>query len=259
MPIVIVEAVAPMSSWRPPEATTFHPTFLLPPYTAQIGTLAAALGLPLTDGYRYVADHQLRLGVGGWHNGSARDLWKFQKLKDAEVISDVILREHWIETRLVFVIESPEIETAAAITEAFISPAYPLTAGVSDALLHPVRVRIDERAREVECRQFRHVMLHQEIGADYQVDQDVMLATPLMQTIRAPSVELLPTGFVFDDTGKRQLAGRSLATLVADPIELAEHDAPIPAYPINVESSFLRADIKKWNTDSWAIPVQRYD
>ena len=38
-------------------------------------------GFALADAYRFVVDHGLRLGVGGWHQGKARDLWKFQKLK----------------------------------------------------------------------------------------------------------------------------------------------------------------------------------
>ncbi len=81
MPIVIVEAVAPMASWRPPEALTYHRTLPLPPYTTQVGLLGAAPGFALADAYRFVVDHGLRLGVGGWHQGKARDLWKFQKLK----------------------------------------------------------------------------------------------------------------------------------------------------------------------------------
>src|SRR3954453_22627516 len=100
MPVVMVEAVAPVGSWRPPEALTYHRTLPLPPYTSLVGTLGAALGLALPAAYRFVADRGIRLGVGGWHEGHARDLWKFQKLELASeakgIKTDVLLRELWI-------------------------------------------------------------------------------------------------------------------------------------------------------------------
>src|SRR5258708_2426787 len=111
MPFVIAEAAAPIASWRPPEALTYHPTLPLPPYTAQVGVLGAGLGLALPDAYGFVSASRLRLGVGGWHGGKARDLWKHQKLKEKEVQSDVLLREHWIDSRLAFVVEAPDAAT----------------------------------------------------------------------------------------------------------------------------------------------------
>src|ERR1017187_9103950 len=107
MVIVIVEAIAPVASWRPPEALTYHRTLSLPPYTALVGTLGAALGFVLPEAYRFIAEEGLRLGVGGWHAGQARDLWKFQKLEsvaEAKAIkTDVLLREWWTDVRLALV------------------------------------------------------------------------------------------------------------------------------------------------------------
>ena len=95
MTIVIVEAAAPVGSWRPPEALTYHRTLPLPPYTTLVGMLGAALGLGLPDAYRFVAERDL-LGVGGWHEGEMRDLWRFQKLGEKEVKSDVLC-ESWTD------------------------------------------------------------------------------------------------------------------------------------------------------------------
>src|SRR5947209_8455339 len=147
MPIVVAEAVAPVASWRPPEALTYHRTLPLPPYTALVGVVGAAVGLGLAEAYQFVADRGLRLGVGGWCEGSARDLWKYQKLEsiaEGKVItSDVLLREQWVDARLVFVVECPDDETAGAVAAALSRPAYPLTAGTSDALLKVVAVTVD--------------------------------------------------------------------------------------------------------------------
>src|SRR6059058_2442297 len=97
MAIVVVEAVAPVASWRAPEALTYHRTLPLPPYTSLVGTLGAALGLGLPDAYTFVSERSLRLGVGGWHEGQGRDLWKFQKLESVaegkDIKTDVLLRE----------------------------------------------------------------------------------------------------------------------------------------------------------------------
>src|SRR4051794_4036593 len=104
MAIAVVEAVAPVASWRPPEALTYHRTLPLPPYTSLVGMLGAALGLVLSEAYRFVSEKGIRLGVGGWHEGQARDLWKYQKLESIvegkAIKTDVLLREHWIDVRL---------------------------------------------------------------------------------------------------------------------------------------------------------------
>src|SRR5580692_6323499 len=146
MPIVIIEAVATVASWRPPEAQTYHRTLPLPPYTALVGMLGAALGLGLAQAYQFVNDHALRLGVGGWHQGKARDLWKHQKLQGDGHVSDILLRELWIDARLALVIEAPDTRSAERVAEAYRQPAYPLTAGTSDALLQPLMVRVEEAA-----------------------------------------------------------------------------------------------------------------
>src|SRR5438309_2106793 len=142
MPIVVVEAIALVASWRPAEALTYHRTLPLPPYTTQVGMLAAALGLALEAGYRFVAEHALRLGVGGWHGGQARDLWKHQKLSGEAHVSDILLRELWTDTRVALVIEAPDEQSAERVADAYRRPAYPLTAGTSDALMHALSVRV---------------------------------------------------------------------------------------------------------------------
>src|SRR3954463_16611093 len=148
MAIVVIEAVAPFASWRPPEALTYHRTLPLPPYTALVGTLGAALGFDLPAAYRFVAERNLRLGVGGWHEGQARDLWKFQKLESIaeskEIKTDVLLREHWTDVRLAVVVEAPDLPTADAVADAFRRPSFPLTAGPSDALMKAVAVRVED-------------------------------------------------------------------------------------------------------------------
>jgi CRISPR-associated protein Cas5t len=259
MPIVVVEGIALVASWRPAEALTYHRTLPLPPYTTQVGMLAAALGLPLEAGYRFVAAHALRFGVGGWHGGQARDLWKHQKLSGEAHVSDILLRELWIDSRLALVIEAPNAESAERVADAYRRPAYPLTAGTSDALMHAVAVRVEEAASQ-PTRRLIHTLVYGEISPDYKPYFELR-DIPLTQMVRAPAVEHLPTGFTFDEEGQRRLAGRAMVTFVADAIELHPNVSPIHGYRIVPQSEPMRSQWERWQKEGleWTIPVHRYD
>ena len=260
MPIVVIEAAAPVASWRPPEALTYHRTLPLPPYTTLVGMLGAALGLGLPDAYRFVAERSLRLGVGGWNEGEARDLWKFQKLGDKEVKADVLLRELWIDARLALVVETPDAETAATVAGAFRAPAYPLTAGPSDALMRVVAVRVDE-AEPVATRELAHALVFREISPRFKLSESLE-DIPFHRTIRVPAIERLPIGFAFEPDGRRRLLGRDLVSFVGDAIKLGADDEPVTGYRVAPQSRILRQSTSYGNWKDrlpWIIPVHRYD
>ncbi len=260
MSIVIIEAAAPIGSWRPPEALTYHRTLPLPPYTTLVGMLGAALGLGLSDAYRFVADRGVRLGVGGWHEGELRDLWKFQKLGDKEVKSDVLLRESWTDVRLAMVVETPDAATSATVADAFRAPAYPLTAGPSDALLKAVAVRVED-VEPVSTRVLAHALVFGEISPRFQLHESLR-DIPFHRAIRAPAIERLPIGFEFEPDGRRRLLGRDIVSFVADAIELAEDDQAVEGYRVEPQSQILRHSrtFSNWKEGfTWIIPVHRYD
>ena len=260
MSVVIIEAAAPVGSWRPPEALTYHRTLPLPPYTSLVGMLGAALGLGLPDAYRFIAERGLRLGVGGWHEGRMRDLWKFQKLGDKEVKTDVLLRECCTDVRLALVVETADQATAGTVADAFRAPAYPLTAGPNDALLKAVAVRVED-AEPVAARVLAHVLVFREISPQYELYESLQ-DIPFHRTIRAPAIERLPIGFAFEPDGRRQLLGRGLVSFVADAITLAEDDESIVGYRVEPQSQILRRSqtFSTWKDGfSWTIPVHRYD
>ncbi len=206
MPVVVIEAAAPVGSWRPPEALTYHRTLPLPPYTTLVGLLGAALGMALPDAYRFVDEGGLRVGVGGWHEGELRDLWKFQKLGDKEVKADVLLRECWTDVRLAIVVETLEDKTATTIASAFTSPAYPLTAGPSDALLKAVAVRVED-VQPVSTRVLVHALIFREISPQYELHESPQ-EIPFHRTIRAPAIERL-SGRLHVRSGRAPAASRS--------------------------------------------------
>ena len=250
MPVVVVESVAPIASWRPPEALTFHPTYPLPPFTALVGTLSAAMGLALQDGYSYIAENDVKLGVGGWNEGRLRDLWKYQKLKSKQAISAVILREHLVDMRMCFVIEVNSQSNADEIANAFSNPAYPLTAGQSDSLLHAVSVSIQDLAVR-ETRTLQDALIYAELSPNYTLVENLD-KIPLFQSIVAPTVHRIPTGFSFDESGHRSLASRELVTFVGNRVEVEE---PVRGYEIKPQSRFFRSK----GLMEWIIPVHRFD
>ena len=263
MPIVVAEAVAPVASWRPPEALTYHRTLPLPPYTALVGMVGAALGLELSEAYRFIVERGVRLGVGGWAEGRARDLWKYQKLESIaegkEITSDVLLREQWIDARLVFVIECPDETTTKLIEHAMSRPIYPLTAGTSDALLKVVAIQIDRRPPQ-SSRRLAFSMIYGELPPKYKLAEDLD-KIPLNRVIHAPRVERLPTGFVFDPVDPRRLAGRDLVTYVSDPIELDDEVDLVVGYAVDPKSRELRESPEYRSLERvkpWIIPVHRY-
>jgi CRISPR-associated protein Cas5t len=266
MPVVIVEAVAPIGSWRAPEAMSFHRTYPLPPYTALVGTLGAAFGLDLPAVYRLVRDCGLRLGVGGSHGGTMRDLWKFQKLEliaDAARTGDwsrptsaVLLREHLIDLKLIFVVETPEAGDAERVAGAFRAPSWPMTAGPSDALLKVLAVTISD-AGLIETRHLAGTLICDEFSPLYeplqQLDQ-----MPLTRTVRPPAVESITTGFTFEDDGRRRLAGRATVSFVGDPIRLPDGEPAVAGYPVTPKSRPLSDLYESWRLSPWVIPVHRY-
>jgi CRISPR-associated protein Cas5t len=259
--VVIIEAVAPVASWRPPEALTYHRTLPLPPYTTLVGMLGAAMGLGLPESYRLMEARALRLGIGGWCEGRARDLWKFRKFKDKEVETDVLLREMGIDARLAIVIEAPDAATAQLVADAFAAPAFPLTAGPSDALLKVVALQVIPAAEPAEARSVAYAQVFREIRPRYEL-HGTLADLPIHRTIRAPSIERLPTGFTFEPDGRRRLAGRAVVSFVADPINLDPEDEPVVGYRVSPHSPSLRESsvFVPWKEKvSWIIPVHRFD
>ena len=257
--VVIVEAGA-LGKLAPPEALTYHRTLPLPPFTTLVGLLGAALGLSLSEAYRFIAERQIRLGVGGWSEGWARDLWKFQKLKDKSVESDVLLREVWIDARLALVFEAPDVQTARAVAEGFKAPAFPLTFGPSDSLLKAVAVRA-ESVEPISARSLAYVLVFREILPNYSLHGS-SADIPFHRSIRAPSVERLPTGFAFEPDGRRRLLGREIVSFIGEPINLDPDDDAIVGYRVAPESPILRNSptFATWQEKPpWIIPVHRYD
>ena len=138
---------------------------------------------------------------------------------------------------MALVVETPDATTAATIADAFRAPAYPLTAGPSDALLKAVAVWIED-AEPVATRVLAHVMVFREISPKFELYESP-LDIPFHRAIRAG--HQTASGRVRVRAGRAPATHRrDIVSFVADAIKLAEDDEAVVGYCVNPESQILR-------------------
>src|SRR5206468_4697756 len=126
--------------------------------------------------------------------------------------------------------------------------------------LKVLAVRVD-RDPPVPSRRLAYCMVYGELPTRYKL-AEALNAIPLSRVVRSPTVERLPTGFVFDPVEHRRLSGRDLVTFVSDPIELDDDVEPVTGYAVEPSSRFLRESAAfhaLGEVRPWIIPVHRYD
>lgn len=143
MPYLIVEIANQSSSFRNPDFQNFHKSYELPPPTTLIGFAGAALGLSPKTAQDYF-NEDFELGIAGVHLGKSNDLWKYQKLKGKEFISDILIREIHFENKFVFVFGHDNISKIKELESAFRYPSFALTLGNSDSLAKICAIKIEE-------------------------------------------------------------------------------------------------------------------
>jgi CRISPR-associated protein Cas5t len=190
--------------------------------------MGAALGLPFEKAIAFKKEHKITFGVMGSHLGEMRDLWKYIKVKEREVLRDVLLREYLTDVTATIAIGVRSEEVINTLEAAFRDPCYALTLGTSDDLVKIRRVSGIAQAQACMHADFENTVLSGDKTGLYEPAIDLR-ATPVSYVIRAPQVFLLPTDFTFEGDA-RSVSQRQLFTFVGSPITLKE---PIPAYRVN--------------------------
>ncbi|MDH4304199.1 MAG: CRISPR-associated protein Cas5 [Nitrospira sp.] len=233
MHLAIVRAFAETASFRLPEAHTFHKTLPLPPQTTLIGILGAALGFTAEGAHQWVEEHHVRMGVAGRHRGQMKDLWKYRKIKTAEVISDVLLREHLIDLTMTLVYAVEDESVAMRIVGGFQNPVYALTAGPSDSLLKVREALLIENAAMTPTTIFQFCVIPGDItGAGCYRPDPAVLRGPIIESVRAPWVAHLPVRFSYEG-GRREVGARGPFSFIGNRIHLAD---PVDAYHVGEEA-----------------------
>jgi CRISPR-associated protein Cas5t len=162
-----------------------------------------------------------------------KDLWKYRKIKTAEVISDVLLREHLIDLGMTLAYASEDLSAVEEIASRFANPVYALTAGPSDSLLKVREVVLVASASPVPMKEFQFCVIPGDItGAGRYRPDPAALRRPIIESLRAPWVAHLPIRFNYEG-GRREIAERGPFSFIGDRIHLVE---PIDAYPVGTEA-----------------------
>ncbi len=215
-----ISTFAPTTSFRIPETHTFQQTLPLPPPTTLIGLLGAALGLSFEQAMHYKKKNKIRFGITGKSEGKYKDLWKYRKIKQGQILSAVLLREYLYNFQMELYITADDLSIMKEVKTSFQNPYYALTLGSSDDLLKIIKVGDIKETEETFISNFRDTILPGDYSANYIANYKIE-EIPLLQEIYAPQVHLLPTDFDFDGE-KRHIRKREPFTIVNIPIKLKE-------------------------------------
>ncbi len=192
----------------------YHRTYYVPPKTALVGLLGAAIGLEdaeLVDLY----DSILTNAILADYYGTASDLWLITKLKTGgEPETSPIIREMLIEPQywIYYAVRDSKIDLDK-IANAFNDPIFALSLGRSDELIEVKKImKVDLQHDTNEY--FRNTILpfnYKDFFGGYE-----KLSLRKGQTFNLPQILSIPISFVIDDNRVRKPSKYLQVTLVYD-------------------------------------------
>jgi CRISPR-associated protein Cas5t len=227
MKIFSFKGISITASFRVPETHTFQQTLPLPPKTAVIGMMGAALGLKLEDAHKYVDENEILVGICGTHKGFMRDLWKYSKIRAKDNIGSVLTREYICYNEFNIYIASDKTDLTE-LKNAIYSPVYVITAGNSDDLMKIVKISDILTVQKEKLYRFENMILPGDVTESYKCDIDFS-KTPITKIIDCPQTFILPTRFDFKEGKERRVAKKDLFTFVDTAIVL---QSPMNGYVV---------------------------
>jgi CRISPR-associated protein Cas5t len=241
-----ITAKAITASFRVPETHTFHQTLPLPPKTAIIGMIGAALGKRLDDAHEFVEQNNILVSVYGTHEGIMKDLWNYRKLTGKEkkftpediknrMQYSILIREYLYSNDFIFFFASENPGPLRELQKFFRCPVYALTAGNSDDLLKICNITEIREIKSEKIIRFENTVIPGDLSKSYKHGIDLK-QTPITQTLFTPQVFLLPTKFEFHGD-ERRVIKRKPFTFISTPVNLSN---PIDGYNIDGKAVVLQ-------------------
>jgi CRISPR-associated protein Cas5t len=204
MSYLVVEIACQSCSFRIPEFQNFHKTYELPPPTTIIGLAGAAMGLSPKASQEFFKKG-FEFGICGRFKGKSNDLWKYQKLKGKEFISDILTREVLFENRFVIVFGNENQGILTELQMAFENPRYALTLGNSDGLAKIITTKLIPES--TECDEIRGCLVEGNLFKEV-LDQPLGLEFSFHHGVDPVSFEI-PMAFSYEsDYGVRKVVRR---------------------------------------------------
>lgn len=204
MSYLVVDIACQSCSFRIPEFQNFHKTYELPPPTTIIGLAGAAMGLSPKESQEFF-ENGFEFGVCGSFKGKSNDLWKYQKLKGKEFISDILTREILFENRFMIVFGNDNQPILEVLQLAFENPRYALTLGNSDGLAKVRRTKF--LTESTECDELKGCLVEGNLFKEV-LDQPSGIEFSFHHGVDPVSFEI-PTAFFYEsDYGVRKVIRR---------------------------------------------------
>lgn len=241
-----ITAKAITASFRVPETHTFHQTLPLPPKTAIIGMIGAALGKRLDEAHKFVEHNNILFSVYGTHEGIMKDLWNYRKLTGKEknytpediknrMQYSILIREYLYSNDFIFFFASENPESLRQLQKTFSCPVYALTAGNSDDLLKICKISEINEVKSEKILRFENTLIPGDLSKSCKYGIDLK-QTSITQTLYTPQVFLLPTKFEFIGD-ERRVIERKLFTFISTPVNLS---MPIDGYNLDGKAVVLQ-------------------
>lgn len=200
MRVLAVEVKAPVASFRRRLDHTYQRTLPLPPPTTLIGLAGAAMGLDTAQLWSDASPlKNLKVQALAQNQpGRATDMWTLLKIKGGKMERSPYLREMLYDARFT-VLYGGDDALLVQLRDALQKPAYPLSLGREDELVHI------EVCSLVECPSVSETPF-QFKGTILPGDLRLLKARPILQedAIYEPAVvERLPTRFQIGKHGER--------------------------------------------------------
>lgn len=216
MDCLVVELACQSCSFRNPEFQNFHKSYELPPPTTVIGLAGAALGLSPKASQSYF-ESGFQLGISGNYRGKSNDLWKYQKIKGKEFISDILTREILFDSHFFIAFATEDHDKIKHMQLAFEQPVYALTLGNSDGIVKVIEASVISEF--IECDELRNCLVEGNV-------MEEVLAHPIglefsLRDGTDPLSYEIPVAFEYDsDYGVRKVIRRKEFSFISSEVHI---------------------------------------
>ncbi|QUI23977.1 CRISPR-associated protein Cas5 [Vallitalea pronyensis] len=201
----MVKLEASTASYREPYAQLYHETLPLPTPTTLVGIAGAALGLNMQDALSLFKEHRILVGTIGTHDGTAKDLWQYNKVKQGgKVDKDIIIREFLYHVSITVYYASEDETIIYRLKDAFHDPVYAITLGSSDDLARIKDINKMDQIKESRSKSVKYTWVYHIYRSNMTLDWDYINQVPLSETIQPPVIKNIPVNFTFDKDGARK-------------------------------------------------------
>ena len=218
MKFIRIKCSGCLNSFRQPDFHTYHKTLPLPPKTTVAGMIGGALGIsPEMVNNEWLINNRFRMGVVGYSNGKASDLWQIRKYESKQIKAfekgtestpyktAVIVRELLYASVFILYLHFEKDDDFELVLDKIQNPEWALSLGREDELILVKEIKqvdLEEKPNHI----FFNTVLPIDLSTtSYEIDINAPnLSKNLMN--EAPNVVKLPVTFTYSEKNQAREA-----------------------------------------------------